>query len=211
MKRMHLTALLAAGAVATLSACATLVTGRDQLVSFNSNPAGATVSVDGRVLGETPLSLALQKRANQRLVFKKDGFTPVEMSLDTTVNPWFFGNILIGGLLGSTTDGASGSVYRYSPSYYMVSLQKEGINDFENAAHRTRRQETIDFVVTGYRSLADDLQAGDGPYLMSLLQILGVGEAERTETAKKVKALFEIYPAIPDFAERVADLSVDAD
>ena len=38
------------------------------------------------------------------------------------MNPWFFGNIVIGGLLGSTTDGVSGAINEFSPDQYFVTL-----------------------------------------------------------------------------------------
>ena len=37
-------------------------------------------------------------------------------------NPWFWGNILFGGVFGSTTDGLSGSVHEYSPSQFFITL-----------------------------------------------------------------------------------------
>src|ERR1051326_762383 len=45
-----------------LGACATIVTGRNGQVSFTSNPGGATVSVDGRTIGVTPLTTVLPKK-----------------------------------------------------------------------------------------------------------------------------------------------------
>ena len=54
-----------------LPACATIITGSNQEVTFNSNPDEATVTVGGRVIGKTPITTSLKKRSGQPMVFEK--------------------------------------------------------------------------------------------------------------------------------------------
>ena len=50
--------LVALAAIAFLSTgCASIVSGTDQKLTFNSEPEEATVTVSGRVLGKTPLTV----------------------------------------------------------------------------------------------------------------------------------------------------------
>lgn len=102
--------------ICLLASCATIVSGKYQTVTFNSEPQGAKVIVNGRTLGTTPLTLPLEKASNQTLSFEKEGYNTVTLPLTTTLNGWFWGNIVLGGLLGSTTDGLTGAVHEYSPS-----------------------------------------------------------------------------------------------
>ena len=108
-----------------VTGCAAIVTGVDQKMTFNSEPDGATVIVSGKAVGKTPLTVEVDKGKNQALVFEKDGYKPFTTQLSTTLNSWFWGNIVFGGFLGSTTDGVSGAIYEFSPDQYFVTLTPE--------------------------------------------------------------------------------------
>jgi hypothetical protein len=96
-----------------LSSCASIVTGRDQNLTFNSEPDGATVTVSGKVVGKTPISVQIDKGKNQALVFEKEGYKTFTTQLSTRTNSWFWGNIVLGGFFGSSTDGISGAIYEF--------------------------------------------------------------------------------------------------
>src|ERR1035441_4413115 len=130
-----------------LSSCATIMSGSSQDLSFNSSPDGATVTAGGRVIGKTPITTRLSKESGQTLVFSKDGYKSITMRLDTTMNGWFWGNIVLGGPIGSTTDGITGAVHEYSPSQYMVTLTPEGASHLEEKTSLSANQKTKEFVV----------------------------------------------------------------
>src|SRR5947209_8372722 len=93
--------------------CASIMHGGHQELTFNSNPDGATVTVGGRVIGKTPITTSLKKEPGQTLEFSKDGYKPLTMRLETSLDSWFWGNIVLGGFFGSTTDGISGAAHQY--------------------------------------------------------------------------------------------------
>src|SRR5690606_12878943 len=164
-----------------IASCATIVTGTSDTISFNSEPDGATVTVAGRVIGKTPVSVVIDKDTNQAVTFEKDGYKTFTTQLSTTTNPWFFGNIVIGGLLGSTTDGVSGAIIEYSPDQYFATLTPEvpfGINN--NLPRRVK-----EVVVAFGDDIRVELAAGSGPYTTELLGLLGV-DPENHETSIKV-------------------------
>lgn len=192
------------------SGCASIMSGRHQEVTFQSNPDGATVTVAGRTIGKTPITTALEKKSGQPLIFSKDGYKPVSMTLETRMNSWFWGNIVVGGLIGSSTDGITGSVYEYSPSQYMVSLSPEGSSLLESKTSQSDRQKAKEYIVMGYKDIMADLHRGDGQYLTSLFGLLKI-PSDRTEDAiKKLRALEEVYRVIPEFADHVLDLYLPA-
>lgn len=187
--------------------CASIVSGSTQTVSFTSNPEGATIELDGRTLGKAPLSITLKKRSHQRITATLPGYKTVTLPLETRQNGWFWGNIVIGGFIGSTTDGVTGAVNEYSPSNYMISLPREGSAPIEGMGRQTDSQKIKEFIFAGYRQIAEDLRRGKGEYRDSLLSLLKVPTEERDVAAKKLAALLEAYPDIPQFAERAMDLS----
>jgi len=105
-----------------IQACATIISGKSQEMTFTSEPEGVTVTVVGRAIGKTPCTVRLDKEKGRTVTFEKEGYKPRTMALTTTLDSWFWGNIVLGGLIGSTTDGISGAVHEYSPSQYFITL-----------------------------------------------------------------------------------------
>ena len=192
-----------------LSACASIVTGSRQEVTFNSNPDEATVRVNGRTMGKTPITTSLKKESGQTLVFEKEGYKLLTMQLETHLNPWFWGNIVFGGLIGSTTDGLSGAVYEYSPNQYMVTLQPTGTGSLETHTALSDRQKMKDYIVKNYDGIIKDLEKGPaaqpGEYLTSLLSVLKVSTSQEYSAIKRIRALSEAYPDIMEFADHVSE------
>jgi hypothetical protein len=67
------------------------------------------------------------------------------------------------------------------------------------------RQQTRTFIISGYRSLIDDLSKGSGSHLTTLLDLLHIASAQRPDAVLKIKALSVAYPNISDFADRVVE------
>lgn len=194
-------------ALVALAGCASIISGRTQEVSFASNPEGVTVTVNGRILGKTPLTVNLQKKSEQSLVFSKDGYKTLSMELETSINGWFWGNIVLGGLIGSTTDGITGSVYKYAPSQYMVTLEPDGTNKMDGKPALSDQQKAKDYIVVAYKSLIEELTKDDkGEYVRSLLNILRIPDAQQADAITKIRALSEAYKDIPVFADRVVEM-----
>ncbi|WP_052711760.1 XdhC family protein [Elstera litoralis] len=117
---MRLFRLLAVAFVATqLAACATVVEGTDDLISFESTPPGARCLVDrdGARIGTvdaTPGSLKLSKSKNALSVTcDKAGQLTVTEQVESEFTGSTFGNILLGGGVGLIVDAATGANNRY--------------------------------------------------------------------------------------------------
>lgn len=114
--------LLLPVALISMAGCATIINGKTQQVSFNSEPQGAEVIVDGTSVGVTPVTASIQRGGQKMVSVKKDGYQTAEATLTSSTSGAFWGNIIIGGLPGSTTDGATGSMYEFTPGEVMVTL-----------------------------------------------------------------------------------------
>ena len=108
-----------------ISGCATIVSGKTQAVTFQSVPDGADVVVNGELKGKTPITFPLKRSDGNVLEIRKAGYKTHKGVLQTDLNGMFWGNILFGGLFGSTTDSATGSSREYAPGTIVVKLEKK--------------------------------------------------------------------------------------
>jgi hypothetical protein len=110
-----------------IAGCSTIINGPTQTVSVNSNVQGADVSIDGIVVGKTPYT-GLVKKPNGSggsvVTVSKPGYDPKSVTLDAGIEGAFWGNIIVGGGIGSTTDYASHSMYKYANGTINVDLVK---------------------------------------------------------------------------------------
>lgn len=122
MKKKLLVVLPLIGIV-MFSGCATILGGgNNQTVSINSSkPIKGTMQYeDGKGLQHftAPATLSVERRSKDIILESKDGeFDKTVVKSNT--NPWFFGNILLGGLIGSTTDSVGGAAWKYQESIHL--------------------------------------------------------------------------------------------
>ncbi|PFG53364.1 PEGA domain-containing protein [Marinobacter sp. LV10R520-4] len=179
-------ALFALVAVAFLFAgCASVVSGTDQKLTFNSEPDEATITVSGRVLGKTPLTVPVDRASNQSITFEKEGYKTYTAQLSTSTNPWFFGNIVLGGLLGSTTDGASGAIHEFSPDQYFVTLNP----DTPTGISTSKPRQIKEIIIAFSGELRHQLATGGGEKLDALLQLLDIDLSEKDTTSRALNQL----------------------
>jgi uncharacterized protein YceK len=114
-------------AVVAVSGCASVINGKTQTIGVNSNAQGATVSINGKSVGVTPFIGPVERPSGSggvTVTLSKDGYQSKTVTMDTGIAGAFWGNILIGGGLGSTTDFSSNSMYKYSQDSINVDLVK---------------------------------------------------------------------------------------
>lgn len=219
---------------ALLSGCATILDGTTQEMSFQTNPENVVVSLirsvpdtnvkvdwttktgrdasptpmrdETRILGKTPFTLQLDRMEGQRIEFSKEGYKPIKMKLTTTTNGAFWGNILLGGFVGSTTDGISGAIYEYSPSQFFVTLNPEMSTTIDQGTGQPQRDKALAFIVRRYAGLMANLSQGIGEDWSALKGLLHLGPGQEPDARKKIQALATVYPDIAVFATHVTDL-----
>jgi uncharacterized protein YceK len=119
-----------------LSGCASIFSGSTQTVTVNSEPVGAAVTVTNSAgakvhSGTTPATFQLARGAgyfraeSYTIKLQKDGFAAKEINVTGNINGWYFGNILIGGLIGMlAVDPLTGAMYSF-PDNVSAQLEKD--------------------------------------------------------------------------------------
>jgi hypothetical protein len=116
--RCSISIFIASVAAATcFSGCATIVGGgRDQAVHIDSEPQGARVLVDGQTQGVTPTDVTLSRRQEHQVQLDMAGYQSCVTALKPGCNPWIFGNLLCGGLVGVAVDASTGAMSTLYPT-----------------------------------------------------------------------------------------------
>ena len=97
------------------SGCATILTGKYQNIHVTSEPPGVKVRSGTGVSITTPGSFDLARNQDHTLVAEYPGCEPQQKELKHGLQGWFWGNILVGGIIGGIVDIASGSSDELQP------------------------------------------------------------------------------------------------
>ena len=117
-----------------LVGCASIFSGTSKKITINSTPAGAKITIydnTGKVVstGQTPTVVRLRRGESYfedhqyRVVIEKPGFRRSEVQIRSSLNGWYFGNILLGGVIGMVVvDPMTGAMYTLSPDHIEKTL-----------------------------------------------------------------------------------------
>ncbi|MFA5631704.1 MAG: hypothetical protein WC997_09345 [Porticoccaceae bacterium] len=123
-----------------LSGCASIVGDNQYPVAINSSPSGIVFEISNRAgdvihSGVTPATVTLDSSAGYfkgekyMVRFSKAGYDGKSESLASQISGWYWGNILLGGLIGMLiVDPATGSMYKL-PQEVKVDLQRQAADD----------------------------------------------------------------------------------
>jgi len=118
------------------SSCATIFGKSTYPVIINTNPAGATVVVTDKntyevFRGQAPVTVPLKSgagffsKAAYQVKISHPGYAEQIIPVNFTLNGWYFGNLLIGGVLGMLIiDPATGAMWKLDTPPLNVTLYK---------------------------------------------------------------------------------------
>ena len=108
--------------------CATIFNGTHQNMLVASEPSGAAIFVNGMKVGETPETIKLSHRHSVTITISMPGYKTKTMKLTRSIDGWFWGNILLGGVIGMVVDASTGAMYTFSPSKINEKLKKDDLS-----------------------------------------------------------------------------------
>ena len=159
MNKPYLSQLITLGlGVVILSAtsCATMFGKSSYPISVNTDPAGAEIVITNKkgtevYRGTTPSTVKLKSssgyfaKAEYQIKLHKNGFSDKIISVTSSLNGWYFGNIFLGGLVGMLIiDPASGAMYKITDSTFTEKLQSTTVSSSESSLN-----------IVDYSSLSD--------------------------------------------------------
>ena len=157
-------------ALMALGGCATIFSDGEDEITFNSNVDKTKVYLDGIKLGETPLTLSIdRKTANRKLKFTKTGYQDQEMEL---LHDFNMNSGMVLDITGTATfltpmvvDALSGNLIRYSPTEYHIEMEPE-----KTGEHNLFRQRvaSMRFAAHNFPDIQRDLVTGEGEFLDGL-------------------------------------------
>lgn len=116
--------LLTVASVIAFSGCAGMFSGETQMLTVKSNPDGANVTINGKVIGQTPLTAPIEKKKDLLITLTKDGYKEVTAPLNTSFDPMALVGLFSYGT-PITTDIQKGTAYQINPNYYQFEMQKQ--------------------------------------------------------------------------------------
>lgn len=105
------------------SGCATIFSGSNAEISFDSEPQGAKVLVNGANEGTTPVKLKLNKGNEYKIEFVKDGYQNKTMRMTYGLGTGWLILDILSGLLGVIIDAATGNWNEFDISSYKATLE----------------------------------------------------------------------------------------
>lgn len=114
-------ALVGLGLVFGLAGCATMFSGSQDSVTINSNPAGATVLVNGLEMGRTPMTAMVRRGAPGTVTLRMDGYEDRSFQLQSKFNAVTLVNLFF--WPGFIIDAVTGAITKYDPTAYSVTME----------------------------------------------------------------------------------------
>lgn len=115
--------VVAAAALSSLGACATVAHGRFQQVGIASTPAGARVTIDSVPAGVTPLVTSLSRKRAHVVRIELDGHQPFEGRLERKMSGWAIVDfVFITMVFPYVVDASTGALYTLNPRILSTEL-----------------------------------------------------------------------------------------
>ncbi|MDG1029094.1 MAG: hypothetical protein P8O98_08830 [Flavobacteriaceae bacterium] len=116
------------------SSCASIVSKSSYTISINSVPSEAKIVIKDKkdieiFSGQTPATLKLKAgsgffgKARCQVTYTKNGYDTKTVPVEFKLDGWYFGNILLGGLIGMLIiDPATGAMYKLETEFLNETL-----------------------------------------------------------------------------------------
>lgn len=118
---------LSIAAIMTISGCATITRGKEDVLVVNSTPSAAQVKLsDGQACGSTPCTFKLPRKSEINVLVYKDRCQSQTVRVTNKLADGgaagMAGNIVFGGLIGAAVDANNGATRDLTPNPVNVTL-----------------------------------------------------------------------------------------
>ncbi len=114
----------AIGLLALASGCATVSRGTTEVLTVNSAPDGATVSMSNGERCLTPCTVEIKRKFPVAVEVCKAGYAPVLAHVFSQISSdGMVANLLLGGVIGASIDASTGAMRDLRPNPLVVTLE----------------------------------------------------------------------------------------
>lgn len=118
------------------NSCASIVSRSTYPFTIETKPSGVNITIkDGKGMaiykGSSPATVRLKasagffKKASYTVNISGEGYESKVLPINFKLDGWYFGNLLIGGIIGMLiVDPATGAMYKLDDEYMSISLDK---------------------------------------------------------------------------------------
>ena len=117
--------LLTIVVLVSVTGCATLFKQKSRTVSFDSDPQGATVYINGNRMGKTPMPLNLSNKKSVTVTFKKEGYEDKTYIINTKTGTGWVVLDILGGFIPVVIDAVTENWYSLDTDAVKVMLDVE--------------------------------------------------------------------------------------
>ncbi|MFB0564503.1 MAG: PEGA domain-containing protein [Candidatus Aminicenantaceae bacterium] len=104
------------------TSCATLFKGTTEEVNLNSNPVGAEIWIDGKLMGKTPIAFTLESKKTYVIEFRLPGYEPRTVNLTHHIGAGWIILDVLGGLIPVVIDAVTGAWYSFDEKNVNIQL-----------------------------------------------------------------------------------------
>lgn len=172
MKKLLITSII----IMTISGCATVLSDKQQNVSFDSNEKDVEIYINGSMRCKTPCMTKVDRSRDALLVVaKKQGFEDNTITVSTSVNVMSVVNVVstVTSTFGVSTDLSSEKIWEYQPNSFYILMEKEPKTTAE-IAQRKKENKIRVFVLKNYSEIMADSYGGSKEYMQSLASMSGL-------------------------------------
>ena len=113
-----------------LQSCATITSGKYDVLEINTSPSGAQVQTsNGLSCLTTPCSLKMARRSDFLVTITKEGYKTTSVNVTNKIGKQggagLAGNVLVGGGIGILVDSATGAARELTPNPINVTLEQK--------------------------------------------------------------------------------------
>ncbi|RNL88106.1 PEGA domain-containing protein [Sinomicrobium pectinilyticum] len=138
--------MILSGIMLIATSCASIVSKSNYPISINSTPSEAKISITDKkgkqiYIGQTPAIVKLESgsgffgKARYQVVLEKPGYTPKTIPVTFKLDGWYFGNILLGGVIGMLiVDPATGAMYKLDTEFINETLVQNALTSSSKEA-----------------------------------------------------------------------------
>lgn len=174
-----------------LSSCATLFSDSNDTIEFTSEPSGAQVFINGKLVGKTPLKEDVRRSTfdTAKVVIRHPNFKPHSFTLNKTLTTAAIFNL--SSVLSWATDATTGKAFKYSPNSYFIDLSNPATGSvIENSAFR--------FVMVNHSKIINELSTEPGEYWTNLKDLLEWSDVDAQEKYNSLRSNIQSLPSYPN-------------